>query len=38
MELFGSMALVAASVGIVAAAGGLVWCWMKLAPRIRRLY
>jgi len=37
-DLLTGVVLVAASMGIVAAAGGLLWCWMKLAPRIRRLY
>jgi hypothetical protein len=38
MDIVISLALVAGSVGIVAVAGGLFWCWVKLAPRIRRLY
>ena len=37
-DLLAGMSLVIAACGIIAAAGGLLWCWMKVAPRIRRLY
>ena len=37
-DLLAGMTLVIAAFGIVAASAGLLWCWMKLAPRIRRLY
>jgi hypothetical protein len=37
-DLLSGLVLVIAASGIVATAGGLVWCWIKLAPRIRRRY
>jgi hypothetical protein len=37
-DLLAGMTLVIAAFGIVAAAAGLLLCWLKLVPRIRRLY
>jgi hypothetical protein len=38
MEIISSLALVAASFGIVAILGTLVWCWVKLSQRYRKYY
>jgi len=38
MEILGSLALVAASFGMLAVLGTLVWCWMKFSLFYRKNY